>query len=98
MARLGELLVVTKLLTPEQIDQALRAQVMWGGRLGTNLIELGYIDLDALSQALARQHKLPAALARHFEKADTELQKKLSPAFAEQFTTVPLMRVKIGKV
>jgi len=98
MARLGELLVATKLLTPEQLERALRAQVMWGARLGTNLIELGVLDLEVLSQALSRQHKLPAALARHFEKADHALQAKLPVELAERLAVVPLMRVRIGKV
>lgn len=93
MARLGELLVASGLLTIEQIEQALRAQVMWGARLGTNLIELGFIDLDQLSTALGQQHAMPAALARHFEKVDRELQLLLSPDVAHKLTCVPLMRV-----
>src|SRR5258705_9050049 len=93
MARLGELLVAAGLLTVEQVEQALRAQVMWGGRLGTNLIELGYLDLDALSKALGRQHRLPPALARHFDKADRALQQKLSPDVAEKLSCVPLRRL-----
>jgi hypothetical protein len=48
-------------------------------RLGTNLIELGYLDLDALSTALGRQHRMPAALARHFDKSDPELQGSSPP-------------------
>jgi len=93
MARLGELLVASGLLTIEQVEQALRAQVMWGGRLGTNLIELGYVDLDTLAQTLGRQHKLAPALARHFDKADRELQKQLSADVAERYSAVPLMRI-----
>lgn len=93
MARLGELLVASGLVTTEQVEQALRAQVMWGARLGTNLIELGFIDLDQLSTALGQQHGLPAALARHFEKVDRELQLLLSPDVAHKLTCVPLMRV-----
>ncbi len=93
MARLGELLVASGLLTTEQVEQALRAQVMWGARLGTNLIELGFIDLDQLSTALGQQHSMPAALARHFEKVDRELQLLLSPDVAHKLTCVPLMRV-----
>lgn len=92
MARLGELLVAAGLLTPEHVERALRAQVMWGARLGTNLVELGLIDLDALSTFLGRQHNLPAALARHFEKVDRELQRQLSPDLAELFCCVPLLR------
>jgi len=92
MARLGELLVAAGLLTGEQLDRALRAQVMWGARLGTNLVELGLIDLDVLTTSLGRQHHLPAALARHFDKVDCELQLLLSPDIAETFCCVPLMR------
>jgi len=98
MARLGELLVATTLLTLEQIEQALRAQVMWGGRLGTNLIELGFLDLDQLSTTLGRQHQLPAALARHFDMADVAVQRKLSPELAEKYAAVPLMKVASGKI
>jgi hypothetical protein len=93
MARLGELLVAAGLLTVEQVEQALRAQVMWGGRLGTNLVELHYLALDPLSKVLGRQHRLPAALARHFEKADPALQRMLSPDLAERFSCVPLLRM-----
>ena len=93
MPRLGELLVAAGLLTADQVEQALRAQVLWGGRLGTNLVELHHLELDPLSQVLGRQHHLPAALARHFEKADAELQHRLSPEIAERFSCVPLVRM-----
>lgn len=93
MARLGEILVAAGVLTAEQIEQALRAQVMWGARVGTNLIELGFVDLDTLSSALGQQHNLPAALARHFDKVDRELQSLLSPDIAHKLATVPLLRV-----
>jgi hypothetical protein len=93
MPRLGELLVAAGLLTAEQVERALRAQVMWGGRLGTNLVELHFLELDALSTALGRQHHLPAVLARHFQKADPELQRQLSADFAERFSCVPVLRM-----
>jgi Type II secretion system (T2SS), protein E, N-terminal domain len=93
MPRLGELLVAAGLLTPEQVEQALRAQVLWGGRLGTNLVELHYLELDPLSRVLGRQHHLPAAFARHFEKADPALQAQLPVKIAERFSCVPLLRM-----
>lgn len=93
MPRLGELLVAAGLLTPEQVEQALRAQVLWGGRLGTNLVELHYLELDPLSTALGHQHHMPAALARHFEKADPELQARMPVELAERFSCVPLLRM-----
>ncbi|TMQ03673.1 MAG: hypothetical protein E6J90_15100 [Deltaproteobacteria bacterium] len=93
MPRLGELLVAAGLLTPEQVEQALRAQVLWGGRLGTNLVELHYLELDPLSAMLGRQQGMPAALARHFEKADPALQRLLSADIAERFSCLPLLRM-----
>ncbi len=98
MARLGELLVSARLLDSEQVERALRAQVMWGGRFGTNLVELGLVDLDTLTRALGRQHDLPAALARHFDKADPELQARLEPEQADKWRIVPLLRVGGGKI
>ena len=97
MARLGELLVAARLLTQEQVGQALRAQVVWGGRLGTNLVELGCLDLDGLSRALARQRGIPAALGRHFDRADPVLQQRLPAELAERWCIVPLLRVNGGR-
>lgn len=97
MARLGELLVAARLLEQDQVDRALRAQVMWGGRLGTNLIELGMLDLESISRALGRQHGLPVALARHFEKANRELQQRLPEERARQWSVVPLLHIGPNK-
>jgi hypothetical protein len=92
MARLGELLVAAGLVSADQVEQGLRAQVMWGGRLGTNLVELGHVDLDDLARILGRQHRLPAALARHFDRGDPTLQERLSASVAERHSIVPLFR------
>jgi hypothetical protein len=86
------------MLAPEQIERALRAQVMWGGRLGTNLVELGYIELDALTRMLALQHRMPAAFARHFDNADAQLQHRLEPAQVHRWLVVPLLQVAGGKI
>jgi len=80
------------LISEQQLEEALRAQVMWGGRLGTNLVELGAISLDDLSKALGKQHGMPAALGAHFGKADRELQNKMHPDLAEKFQCLPLVR------
>jgi hypothetical protein len=96
--RLGELLVAAGALDARELEQALRAQVVWGGRLGTNLIELGFLDLDELSRALGKQHGLPAALARHFERADPELQAQFSAELAERHQCLPLLRLAEGQV
>ncbi len=57
--RLGEHLQAEGLLTAEQLDAAIEYQCIYGGKLGTSLIELGLISEDQLAQILSRQLKLP---------------------------------------
>jgi hypothetical protein len=59
--RLGELLKSEKLVTSAQIEEALEAQVVHGGRLGTNLVELGFLKEIDLAKALGRLNNLPYA-------------------------------------
>ena len=91
MARLGELLTAARLVEPEQVERALRAQVVWGARLGTNLVELGAIDLEVLGSELGHQHGMPAAQARHFERADPALQARLPRELAHRCSVIPLV-------
>ncbi len=91
--RLGELLVATGQLTAEQVEQALRTQIIWGGRLGSVLVELNLIDLDTLTRALASQLKMPAALAQHFELALPELQARLPAEIAGLWLCIPITRL-----
>src|SRR5258708_3881029 len=97
MARLGELLLAAGLVTADQVEQGLRAQIMWGGRLGTNLVELGHLELDDLARMLGRQHRIPAALTRHFDRADRAVQQRLPAAVAERYGVVPLFRAGTQK-
>lgn len=59
VARLGELLVEEKLVTQEQLEEALEMQVIHGGRIGTNLVELGFLKEPELARVLGRLHNLP---------------------------------------
>jgi MSHA biogenesis protein MshE len=56
--RLGEILVVQKLVSQEQLRLALEEQKRSGRRLGRVLIDLGLATEDKIAQALARQLSL----------------------------------------
>jgi type IV pilus assembly protein PilB len=58
--RLGDLLVSAQVITREQLDLALREQSSWGGRLGQNLLNLGFVDEARLSAAIAVHLGLPS--------------------------------------
>lgn len=79
--------------TAESIDRALESQALHGGRLGTSLVEMDAVSLDALAESLAHQHQLPAALQHHFENSDPGTQSRLDPALAAKWRAVPLGRL-----
>src|SRR6185503_16860953 len=61
--RLGDRLIAKGAITQKQLDQALNAQLIVGGHLGTCLIELGMIDESALGVALSEAFGVPHAPA-----------------------------------
>jgi hypothetical protein len=60
MPRLGEILVAVGDCTPQRVAQALDNQLVYDGRLGTNLLELGAVTEEQLAGALAMQQGVPA--------------------------------------
>jgi hypothetical protein len=91
--RLGDLLIATGQLTATQVEQASRTQVIWGGRLGSVLVELKLIDLDGLTRALASLHQMPAALSSHFDRVMPELQARLPAEIAGLWLCVPITKL-----
>jgi hypothetical protein len=92
MPRLGDLLVQAGRVTPAQVEDAARAQVAYGGRLGTNLVELGHLEIDEVAVFLGRQHRMAPVQRPHFEHADGALQVQLPAAVAGRLGVVPIAR------
>src|SRR5207248_4372869 len=55
MAKISELLIRAGHLNPEGLEEALDWQVLYGGRLGTNLLELKLVEEEQLARALGKQ-------------------------------------------
>lgn len=53
--RLGELLVDAGKITPTQLEETLKGQAIFGGRFGTNLVEMGYLDEQELAHFLSQK-------------------------------------------
>jgi len=66
-SRLGELLVKENLITPVQLQQALAEQKKTGGRLGSNLTKLGFLQETELTEFLSRQYGVPSINLNEFE-------------------------------
>jgi hypothetical protein len=88
--KLGTLLLRNAAIGLTQLEAALRNQVLYGGRLGTNLVELGFIDLELLSSYLAELNGLPVATPSLLEAADKGLLDRLGADEAHRLRSVPL--------
>ena len=64
--RLGDLLIDNNMITQTQLEEALKAQTIYGGKLGTNLVELGYISEAQLTNFLSVQLQIPSAKPEDF--------------------------------
>ncbi|MBN2361751.1 MAG: hypothetical protein JXR83_20025, partial [Deltaproteobacteria bacterium] len=88
MAFLGELLIEAGLITQPQLEEALRAKAVFGGRIGTNLVELGVIDDATLHVFLSRQHGVPALPLD--AQPEPEALQCLSPSQCNELNVLPL--------
>lgn len=87
---LGEILVREGMVSAEAVEEALKNQVIFGGRLGTNLVESGAIDLDTLARGLGLQLNAPPALQKHFDMIQPAVASLLPRKLAEKHQAVPL--------
>jgi hypothetical protein len=88
--KLGTLLLRDAVISLSQLEAALRTQVLYGGRLGTNLVELDFIDLTTLGSYLSAILGVPVASAEHFEQADQTLLQEFGAELADLYTAIPL--------
>lgn len=88
--RIGEYLVERGVLTSGQLTEALKAQLILGGHLGTCLIELGYIDERVLGSALSDLHGVPYADPDTLRRIPKKVIGALPGKLAERYTVVPL--------
>ena len=58
--RIGELLLKEKRITPEQLQEALNYQRQNGGKLGFNLIKLGFVKDEEITALLSKQYGVPS--------------------------------------
>ena len=90
--RLGDLLVKEKVITPEQLDQALKVQKESGTRLGSILVKLGFLSDEDVTNFLSRQYGVPAINLTFFE-IDGTVVKLIPYETAKRYQILPLSRV-----
>ena len=89
--RIGELLLKEKRITPEQLQQALNHQKANGGKLGHNLVRLGFVKDEEITALLSRQYGVPSINLAQFE-IDPSVIKLIPADTAQKYEIVPLSR------
>src|SRR6266480_4037571 len=90
--RLGDLLVREKIISAEQLTQALRKQKETGSRLGSVLVKLGFLSDEEVTNFLSRQYGVPAINLQYFE-IDSSVTKLIPEETARKHHILPLSRV-----
>src|SRR5919108_2829104 len=89
--RIGELLLKEKRISPEQLQQALNAQKANGGKLGFNLVKMGFVKDEEITALLSKQYGVPSINLTQFE-IDTAVIKLIPAETAHKYQIVPLSR------
>jgi type IV pilus assembly protein PilB len=90
--RLGDLLVKEKIITAEQLEQAVKVQKESNIRLGAALVKLGFLSDEDVTNFLSRQYGVPAINLSYFE-IDPAVVKLIPFETAKRYQILPLSRV-----
>jgi type IV pilus assembly protein PilB len=89
--RIGELLLKEKRISAEQLQQALTHQKSNGGKLGHNLVQMGFVKDQEITALLSKQYGVPSINLIQFE-IDPVVIKLIPAETANKYQIVPLSR------
>src|SRR5215207_11246644 len=89
--RIGELLLKEKRITPAQLQDALNYQKTSGGKLGFNLVKLGFVKDEEITSLLSKQYGVPSINLAQFD-IDPAVIKLIPAETAQKYQIVPLSR------
>ena len=90
--KLGEAMVKAGLITNDTLARSLERQIIFGGRLGTNLIEMGAISEENLARFLGKVLGVPYAEPAQFEEVPQDALDAVKPELVEKYTIFPLKK------
>ena len=86
----GQMLLNRGLISEHQLEEALQAQRVFGGRLGTNLVELGHVRDSDLAETLSAQLRTPCASGEEFDQPSADALATMTGEFAVRYGIFPL--------
>jgi len=85
-----EMLKEADLITREQFDEALLNRVVYGGKIGTSLIELGLIEEETLARFLSRKLAVPYVHPDQLQNVPEDVIQKVPRGLAMKYKVVPI--------
>ncbi|QQS32255.1 MAG: type IV-A pilus assembly ATPase PilB [Acidobacteriota bacterium] len=89
--KLGEILVRENLITAQQLRETLDYQRENGGRLGSNLVRLGFVSDDVVTAVLSRQYGVPSINLELFQ-IEKDVIKLISEEVASKYSVLPVSK------
>src|SRR5208283_2539817 len=86
--KLGDVLIAAGLIDEIQLESALGRQKLWGGKLGHNLIELGFVNEEELAEAISKHIRIPYVNLFDPPLVDKQIN-LLAPNLVKKYEVVP---------
>jgi len=89
--KIGEMLLKAGYISQEQLNEALEHQKKNGGKIGYNLVKLGFVREDDITNLLSEQYGVPSINLRHFD-IDEGVIKLIPSEVAQKYLVIPVNR------
>lgn len=93
---LGQYLVTQGAINASQLQLALEAQILFGGRLGYNLVDLGFMNPVSLTQHLSDYFGVPPADPKQIGHVRPDALRAVPRDVAVRYTVLPLAVDRAG--
>lgn len=90
--KLGEALIKHGLMTKEQLNQALERQVVFGGRIGTNILELRILNEKELTKFLSKYFRIPEVEPEMIASIPEEVVSSINNEVVEKYKILPFKK------
>ena len=90
--KLGEALLCRGLITKQQLNLALERQVVFGGRIGTNLLELRILSEEELTRFIGDYFRLPYVSQEVIDSIPKNVLCSISKEMVKKYKILPLRK------
>ncbi|OGU12760.1 MAG: general secretion pathway protein [Geobacteraceae bacterium GWC2_58_44] len=88
--KLGELLIKAGRITTAQLEETLKGQAIFGGRFGTNLVEMGYLDEHDLAHFLSKKTGIAHASPEQLMDVPPQVTRLIPEEAVRKYQVMPL--------